>query len=154
VGSGTSLSPTKEQVSCIVTTPEKVEPVGILLCKDLFFVAGVTATACSLDLPMRVSPGFTPFAKMLEESPQVKAVIVDMGMIEPGNTAAWENLRSLVKPPLILAGFGSHVDTARFAAAQAAGFDHVLPKSSFSGRMVEWLKGWMGSSTDGHQKSS
>jgi len=148
------LSPTKEQVSCIVTTPEKVEPVGILLCKDLFFVAGVTATARSLDLPMRVSPGFTPFAKMLEESPQVKAVIVDMGMIEPGNTAAWENLRSLVKPPMILAGFGSHVDTARFAAAQAAGFDHVLPKSSFSGRMVEWLKGWMGRSTDGHQKSS
>ena len=137
-----------------MTIPEKVEPVGILLCKDLFFVAGVTATARSLDLPMRVSPGFTPFAKMLEESPQVKAVIVDMGMIEPGNTAAWENLRSLVKPPLILAGFGSHVDTARFAAAQAAGFDHVLPKSSFSGRMVEWLKGWMGSSTDGHQKSS
>ena len=137
-----------------MTTPEKVEPLGILLCKDLFFVAGVTATAQSLDLPMRVSPGLSPFAKMLEESPQVKAVIVDMGMIEPGNTAVWENLRTLVKPPMILAGFGSHVDTARFAAAQAAGFDHVLPKSSFSGRMVEWLNGWMGGSSETDQKSS
>ena len=137
-----------------MTTPEKVEPVGILLCKDLFFVAGVTATARSLELPMRVSPGLSPFAKMLEESPQVKAVIVDMGMIEPGNTAVWENLRTLVKPPMILAGFGSHVDTARFAAAQAAGFDHVLAKSSFSGRMVEWLKGWMGGSAETNQQSS
>ena len=97
-----------------MTTPEKVEPVGILLCKDLFFVAGVTATARSLELPMRVCPGLSPFAKMLEESPQVKAVILDMGMIEPGNTAVWENLRTLVKPPMILAGFGSNPRSSNF----------------------------------------
>ncbi|MCY2933497.1 MAG: response regulator [Planctomycetota bacterium] len=138
-----------------VTPSAQVDPVGILVCKDLFFVAGVTATARSLGLPMKVSPGLSTLAKMLEESPLVKVVIVDMGMIAPNQMEAWQTLRALVKPPQILAGFGSHVDTSRFTAAQSAGFDHVLPKSSFSGRMVEWLTGWM-SSLDGaaSQKSS
>lgn len=77
-----------------MTPAAQVDPVGILVCKDLFFVAGVTATARSLGLPMKVSPGLSTLAKMLEESPQVKVVIVDMGMIAPNQMEAWQTLRA------------------------------------------------------------
>lgn len=122
---------------------DPIQPVGILVCKDLFFVAGVTATARELGLAVRVCPGLSGLEKMLAETPQATAVILDLALIPPANTDAWQQVRQVAAPPVILAGFGSHVDTGRFAAAQAAGFDQVLAKSAFSGRMVELLKGWI-----------
>lgn len=136
-----------------VPMPEMTNPSGILVCKDLFFVGGVTATARNLGLPMRVCPGLTPLANMLADSPQTTVVILDMALLPAADTAAWQALRDLAKAPVILAAFGSHVDTGRFAAAQAAGFDHVLAKSAFSSRMVELLKSWIPAAGDA-QKSS
>ena len=116
---------------------------GILVCKDLFFTAGVTATARELGLSVKVCPGLGGLESMLSQWPDAKAVIVDMGLLEASDAPAWSKLRELAAPPIILAGFGSHVDVNRFEAAQVAGFDHVLAKSAFSGRMVEWLKAWL-----------
>jgi len=117
---------------------------GILVCKDLFFTASVTATARAHDLAMKVCLGPSQLPSALASSPGVKAVIVDMNLLDPENPDLWTCLRNAAPRPIVLAGFGSHVDTRRFTAAQAAGFDHVLPNSAFSGRMVEWLKAWMG----------
>lgn len=122
---------------------DPIPPVGILVCKDLFFVAGVTATARELGLAVRICPGLSGLEKMLADTPQTSVVILDLALIPPADTAAWQNVRQHAAPPVILAGFGSHVDTGRFTAAQAAGFDHVLAKSAFSSRMVELLKGWI-----------
>jgi len=117
---------------------------GILVCKDLFFMAGVTATAKAQGLGLKVCPGLTGLKAMLEEYHDIKAVILDMSLIDPAEPQVWSAVRNLTKPPIILACFGSHVETARFAAAQAAGFDHVLARSAFSGGMVDWLRDWLG----------
>ena len=132
---------------------DDLTPSGILVCKDLFFVGGVTATARNLGLSVRVCPGLTPLGKMLAESPQTSVVILDMALLPATDQAAWQSLRTLAAPPVVLAAFGSHVDTGRFAAAQAAGFDHVLPKSAFSSRMVELLKSWIPASGNAQNNS-
>lgn len=120
------------------------EVAGILVCKDLFFTASVTATARAHGLAMKVCLGPSQLPAALASSPEVKAVIVDMKLLDPENPDLWTGLRDAAPRPIVLAGFGSHVDTRRFTVAQAAGFDHVLPNSAFSGRLVEWLKAWMG----------
>lgn len=122
------------------TTPEIR---GILVCKDLFFMAGVTATAKSLGLGMKVCPGLTSLKATLDENPETRVVIIDMALMDPSEPQVWMAIRNLVSRPMILAGFGSHVDIARFEAARGAGFDHVLAKSLFSGQMVDWLNSWM-----------
>jgi len=116
---------------------------GLLVCKDLFFTAGVTATARSLGFGMKVCPGLAGLDEMLARWPGVKAVIVDMGLLDAAHSHAWEMLRAKAAKPIILAGFGSHVDVRRFEAARQAGFDHVLANSSFSGQMVDWLRQWL-----------
>lgn len=120
------------------------EVTGILVCKDLFFTASVTATARAQGLAMKVCLGVSQLPAAIASTPGVKAVIVDMKLLDPEKSDQWTGLRDAAPRPIVLAGFGSHVDTRRFTAAQAAGFDHVLPNSAFSGRMVEWLKTWMG----------
>jgi len=117
---------------------------GILVCKDLFFTAGVTATARGLGFEIKVCLSPKQLETTLAACPTVRAVIVDMNLLDPESPEAWSAIRASAPPPTVLAGFGSHVDTGRFTAAQAAGFDHVLPNSAFSGRMVEWLKSWLG----------
>lgn len=119
------------------------EVAGILVCKDLFFTASVTATARAHGLVMKVCLGPSQLPSAMATSPGVKAVIVDMKMLDPENPDHWTGLRDTAPRPIVLAGFGSHVDTRRFTAARAAGFDHVMPNSAFSGQMVEWLKAWM-----------
>jgi len=123
---------------------EQSEFSGILVCKDLFFTAGVTATARGIGFAIKVCLSPKQLEAALAGCPTVKAVIVDMNLLDPANPEVWADLRKTAPPPIVLAGFGSHVDTRRFAAAQDAGFDHVLPNSAFSGRMVEWLRQWMG----------
>lgn len=132
---------------------ENATPMGILVCKDLFFVGGVTATARNLGLTIRVCPGLTPLGKMLADSPQTTVVILDMALLPAADQAAWQALRTLAAPPVLLAAFGSHVDTGRFTAAQAAGFDHVLAKSAFSSRMVELLKSWIPAASEAQNNS-
>lgn len=128
-----------------MTEPNAPAPpvTGILVCKDLFFTAGVSATARSLGFGMKVCPGVKGLDEMLARWPEVKAVIVDMGLLEAADTQAWELLRQKATKPITLAGFGSHVDVRRFEAARRAGFDHVLANSSFSGQMVDWLNAWL-----------
>lgn len=117
---------------------------GILVCKDLFFTAGVTATARELGFEIKFCLSPKQLEATLAACPSVRAVIVDMNLLDPESPEAWSAIRASAPSPIVLAGFGSHVDTRRFSAAQAAGFDHVLPNSAFSGRMVEWLKSWLG----------
>jgi hypothetical protein len=116
---------------------------GILVCKDLFFMGGVTATARSKGLAMKVCPGLSGLGPALSSCPGVRVVIVDMNLVDPTEPTQWAELRRLAPAPITLAGFGSHVDTRRFDAARTAGFDHVLANSAFSSRMVDWLEKWM-----------
>lgn len=117
---------------------------GILLCKDLFFTASVTATARAHGMALKVCLSPSQLPEALASSPGVKAVIVDMKMLDPDNPDLWMGLRTAAPRPIVLAGFGSHVDTRKFTIAQSAGFDQILPNSAFSGRMVELLREWMG----------
>jgi len=120
------------------------EVTGILVCKDLFFTASVTATARAQGLAMKVCLGPSQLAGVLASNTCVKAVIVDLKQLDPVDPQVFAGLRDAAPRPIVLAGFGSHVDSRRFTVAQEAGFDHVLPNSAFSGRLVEWLKAWMG----------
>lgn len=131
-----------------IHAPERVPEIrGILVCKDLFFIAGVTATAKTQGLGLKVCPGLSGLKAMLDSHSAIQAVVIDMNLIDPSEPRVWQAVRALVKPPIILACFGSHVETARFAAAEAAGFDHVLARSAFSGRLVHWLNDWFGPRT-------
>ncbi len=127
-------------------TQDLIEPevTGILVCKDLFFTASVTATARAQGLAMKVCLGPSQLPGVLTSNPGVKAVIVDLKQLDPDDPQVFISIRDAAPRPIVLAGFGSHVDTRRFKVAQEAGFDQVLPNSAFSGRLVEWLRAWMG----------
>jgi hypothetical protein len=79
----------------------------------------------------RFSVGTTRFIASADELAAEDLVIVDLDRCEdPGAFR--------VDGPRVI-GFGSHVDVASAQAAEAAGYDEVLPRSVFFRRLPEIL---------------
>jgi hypothetical protein len=70
------------------------------------------------------------------ESPDL--VIADIARIEPEEVAD-------AFPDIPIVGYASHTDTSGLRAAQAAGFDQVLVKSSLDDRAAEVVDELLGS---------
>jgi len=107
----------------------------ILLTRDLFFGSKVTSTANSLGLVARLCGSREQLQSLLAEN-EVNGVILDLSSdIPPADVKGLLPTDSRIR----CIAFGPHVDTEKLAAAQAAGFDEVLPRSRFSAELPQLL---------------
>jgi CheY-like chemotaxis protein len=113
----------------------------IAFVDDLFFAAKIRATAEHLGIEVI----FLRSAEALREASAQHApalFIVDLHLqredpfLLAGSLKADEELRAT---PLV--GFFSHVQVELQRRAEAAGFEHVLPRSAFTKRLPEILQG-------------
>jgi DNA-binding NarL/FixJ family response regulator len=107
----------------------------VALMDDLFFQMKLAETAKQLGVELKVATNGEALLSLLESSP--KLVIVDLNArSQPIQTI--ERLRHAQKD-LRVVGFLSHVQRDLAAAAQAAGCDEVMPRSSFTQNLAAIL---------------
>ena len=115
------------------------QPHGLLLTRDLFFSSKVTGTATVLGLRINIVSSIATLAEAAAAK-ECRCVLIDLecqGMSAADIVAA---LPTDNRPRLI--GFGSHVLTALFDSAQAAGFDELLSRGQFTADLPRLLPKW------------
>lgn len=110
---------------------------GLILTSDLFFASKVTGTAAALGLSVRSVASLDQLRDAASES-ELSLVILDLDCpgVSPTDVMA-------ALPPdrqITTVAFGPHVHEEKLAAAKAAGFQQVLPRSKFSTTLVEILQ--------------
>ncbi len=108
---------------------------------DMFFAAKIRAVAESLNLEVRFAKSAAAIIDAaLEANPALIIFDLHSQKCDPFATAtllkADEDLRGVK-----LLGFYSHVHTALRHQADAAGFDRVMPRSTFTKHLAEILQG-------------
>ena len=113
----------------------------IALVDDLFFAAKIRATAEHLGIEVFFPRSAEAFeAACREAAPAL--VIVDLHLQRDDPFLIANRMKAdaeLGATPLV--GFFSHVQVELQRRAQAAGFNHVLPRSAFTKRLPEILQG-------------
>jgi CheY-like chemotaxis protein len=122
-----------------VPGPEAAEPAGLLLSRDLIFKSKVTGTARALGHRVLVAGDVALAAQMIEQW-RPKVVFVDLAAGELVSAPALIAFQKTAGPATPFVAFGSHVDTAALAAAEAAGCNPVLPRSKFSAELPELIR--------------
>jgi DNA-binding response OmpR family regulator len=118
-------------------TPQSI---GLILCDDLMFSSRITATGKMCNLSFRTAKSAAELEQLsVKERPS--CVILDLA--NPGLAIAdmVRQLRPEGAGPFIVA-YGSHVDTAKLAAAREAGCDVVLTRSKFVEELPTGLPRW------------
>jgi DNA-binding response OmpR family regulator len=111
----------------------------LFVSSDVFFWARVQGLAKSMGVDaVRIDDEAAMDAAFREGG--VTRVIVDLGSRRV-DALAWSPRWKSTTPAPQLIAFGSHVDEASFAAARAAGFDHVMANSRFNRELPDWLSG-------------
>lgn len=113
----------------------------IALVDDMFFIAKIRGTAESLGVSINFARSINAVCEMATKEPP-SLIIADLQAqcCDPFELA--ERIRSdahLKTIPLL--GFFSHVQTALLQQAEQAGYDRILPRSSFSKNLPEILEG-------------
>ena len=108
---------------------------------DLFFASKIRAVAEHLGLSIEFARSDQAVIDAARrETPVVIVIDLHSQKFQPlalaGQLKTDEQLKSIR-----LVGFFSHVETELQAAAEKAGFDQVLPRSAFTNRLPQILKG-------------
>lgn len=108
---------------------------------DMFFAAKIRATAEAIGVIVSFARNSDALEKLLSEiTPQL--IILDLHAQRCDPFAIAERIKRdehLSGVPLV--GFFSHVQTELHKRAQAAGIDHILPRSAFTKRLPDILQG-------------
>lgn len=108
-------------------------PSGLIITKDLFFASKVTGTAAALGLTVRS-------AGSLDQLPADDLALVILDLDCPGISPQDVIAALPAEHQIATVAFGPHVHESQLAAATAAGFEHVMPRSKFSATLVEILQ--------------
>ena len=108
---------------------------GLLISRDLFFASKVTGTAQALGWSVRSIGSLDGL--QIAEGDKLSLVILDLDC--PGVTPAAVVSALPAGQQISTIAFGPHVHEDRLAAARAAGFQQVLPRSKFSAGLVDFL---------------
>lgn len=111
----------------------------VLITRDLLFHSKVTGTGMAVGVPVSSCQTLDDLHTLLRE-PKCVAVMLDLSSpLTPDQVrAALPHNRMITT-----IAFGPHVDTNALAAATAAGFDRVLPRSQFSAQLPSLLQSFI-----------
>ena len=123
--------------------PDSTDRYGLLLSRDLIFTTKVTETARSLGFAMTTA-GNSALVKAMIERGKPCVVFVDLAAGDLVVPARIVEYRELAGDSVPFVAFGSHVDTGALAAARAAGCVEVMPRSRFSGELVDIIRRYIG----------
>ncbi|HEX8493267.1 MAG TPA: hypothetical protein VF658_10535 [Pyrinomonadaceae bacterium] len=108
---------------------------------DMFFAAKIRATAEHLCIEVRFSRSLQGIIEAARET-ETTLIIVDLHARHFDALALARMLKTDAQLRAVhLLGFFSHVQTALMWQAKEAGYDSVLPRSAFNGRLPEILEG-------------
>ena len=113
----------------------------IAVVDDMFFIARIRGTAETIEVPLHFARSINAVCELATKEP-TSLIIADLQVrcCDPFELA--ERLRSDERLKTIpLLGFFSHVQTALQKQADEAGFDRILPRSSFSKNLPQILDG-------------
>ncbi|MBA3321045.1 MAG: hypothetical protein H0T45_06310 [Pyrinomonadaceae bacterium] len=108
---------------------------------DIFFAAKIRATADQLGVKVDFARNLDSLEKLLDDG-ETLLVIVDLHLQRYDAFTAVERIRANQTTcgiPII--GFFSHVQTELHRRAKASGIDHVMPRSVFTKKLPNILRG-------------
>lgn len=113
----------------------------IAVCDDLFFASKIRGTAEQVGTTVQFVKTIADLmAKTAADLPAL--VIVDLHSQRCDPIQLARQLKSAPQTSGVpLLGFFSHVQTELQRNAEAAGFDRVMPRSAFSQKLVDILRG-------------
>ena len=124
-----------------MTEEKKCEHIVLAAVDDMFFAAKIRGAGEAVGVNVRTARTTEKFFEKLKElNPAI--IIVDLHSENCDPFAIAQKLKddgSLNDVPLI--GFFSHVHTELMERAIAVGYDKVMPRSAFSSKLPEILKG-------------
>jgi hypothetical protein len=117
--------------------------VGLLLCRDLIFIAKVKGTAEALGYALVIADDLLQATTLVKQyRPQV--VFVDLTAFEMASRNALSAYRELGDSNARFVAFGPHVEVNLLAEAKASGYCVVLPRSRFSAELPELMRCYFG----------
>jgi len=119
--------------------PTKIRQSGLIVSRDLIFITKIRRTALDLGYTMLVANAQSQAMSMIT-SYHPPVVLVDLTAGEMAASAALKAYQELVGVDAWLIAFGPHVDADALAAAKAAGFHVVMPRSLFAAKLPEFLR--------------
>lgn len=109
--------------------------------EDIFFAAKIRAAAESVGVTVSFPRTDKSFGESAAGDPPA-LVVCDLHSMRHDPFALAAALKSDERTRAVpVVGFFSHVETELKRRAEAAGFDHVLPRSAFSQRLPDILLG-------------
>jgi CheY-like chemotaxis protein len=124
---------------------EEKERVAILV-DDMFFAAKINSAASVCDRQIERIRSREQLEGLVGKPPAMVIIDLNSDRLDPLETIEFLKSRpELSAVPLV--GFVSHVQTELIRGAQAAGCDHVLPRSAFTQMLLDIVSGNLGSLT-------
>ena len=124
---------------------EEKERVAILV-DDMFFAAKINSAASACDREIERIRTREQLEGLVGNPPAMVIIDLNTDRLDPLETIEFFKSRpELSAVPLV--GFVSHVQTELIRGAQAAGCDHVLPRSAFTQMLLDIVSGNLGSLT-------
>ena len=124
---------------------EEKERVAILV-DDMFFAAKINSAASACDRQIQRIRTREQLEGLVGNPPAMVIIDLNSDRLDPlGTIEFFKSRPELSAVPLV--GFVSHVQTELIRGAQAAGCDHVLPRSAFTQMLLDIVSGNLGSLT-------
>lgn len=117
-------------------------PLGLLLCADLFSASRITTTARARGLEV-VSCRTVEALFTQVEGKSPTGLLLDLHQPGLDLPAFLQQVRERCPTMPRVVAFGSHVEAALLRAARQAGCDLVLPRSAFFERLEADLPQWL-----------
>lgn len=111
------------------------EPYVLFFSRDIFFAGNVKAAAAAAGCQLKIV-GDIDASQPDEVSQNTQACIVDLTPLALEQIAQWGEKLTQRFPNARRIAFGPHVQTAHFAAANAAGFHAVIPKGQVASSLA------------------
>lgn len=110
-----------------------IQPVGLIVVDDLFFLSKIQTTLTHLGVSFRVITQGPALQQHLQDSDTPVLLVVDLTLRAADPVALIQASRQLERAaPLAILAFGSHVAVDLRQRALQAGADQVVAKSEFS----------------------
>ena len=124
---------------------EEKERVAILV-DDMFFTSKINGAAAACGRQIERIKSQEQLSAFALNPPAMVIIDLNSDRLDPVETIGFFKSRDELKTVPIVS-FVSHVQTDLIRAAQAAGCDHVLPRSAFTQMLLDIVAGNIGSLT-------